>query len=134
MMPVWPRRTLVEAAMKKKTDAKLQDLEPEPRWLALVAVLATGGLYQFIPERLTPGPNWLLLVAIGVLLIPTILSHRARRSELNHSFGLLICAIVAGAEIWLLVSLIMGLPGKRENPTELLRSAGAVVASNILVL
>jgi hypothetical protein len=119
--------------MAQKKDAQPQDPEPEPRWPAVVAVLATGALYQFIPERLTPGPNWLLLAVIGVLLIPTILSHRARRSELNHVLGLLICAVVAGAEIWALVSLVMGLPAKRESPTELLRAAGSLWTSNIFV-
>lgn len=32
---------------------------PEPRWPALVAVLAAGGLYSALPPYLAVGPQWL---------------------------------------------------------------------------
>jgi len=36
------------------------DIEPEPRWPAFVAVLAVGGLYTGLPDALTMGPRWLI--------------------------------------------------------------------------
>jgi hypothetical protein len=66
----------------------VQSLEPEPRWPAIVAILATGSLFLFMPERLTFGPNWLLLAIVAVLTIPTILSRRVGNTKLNYWFGL----------------------------------------------
>jgi uncharacterized membrane protein len=107
--------------------------EPEPRWPALVAALATCGLYLVIPERLTPGPNWLLLAIVGALLVPTVITRRMGYPQLNFIFGTSIAAMLAGAVIWSLGMLIAGLPAKRENPTDLLRAAVALWACNILV-
>ena len=66
-----------------------QNLEPEPRWPALIAVLATSSLFLFMPERLTFGPNWLLLAVVGVLTVPTVLSRRLGNSTVNYAFGIL---------------------------------------------
>src|SRR5207248_709706 len=70
-------RTLVNSAMP--TDSNLAErLSREPRWPAIIAVLAIAVLYRSLPERLTPGPSWLLLVAVAALLIPTIAAFAAR--------------------------------------------------------
>lgn len=46
---------------------------PEPRWPALVAVLALGALYADLPPALVlPASRWLLLAIVSVLLIPTV--------------------------------------------------------------
>jgi hypothetical protein len=107
--------------------------EPEPRWPAVVAVLATGALFLFMPERLTFGPNWLLLAAVVVLLIPTVLSHRAGNAKLNYIFGMSLSAVITAALVWSLSMLIAGLPAKKESPTELLTAALALWISNIVV-
>ena len=110
-----------------------QNLEPEPRWPALIAVLATGSLFLFMPERLTFGPNWLLLAVVGVLTIPTVLSRRFDRPQVNYAFGLSLSGVITCALVWSLGMLIAGLPTKKENPEELLRAAVALWISNILV-
>jgi hypothetical protein len=107
--------------------------EPEPRWPAAIAVIATGGLYLAIPERLTPGPNWLLLVVVMILLVPTVISHRLGRPRLNYLLGVGIVSVLAAALAWSLGELIAGLPQKRESPTDLLRAAGTLWVCNILV-
>ena len=112
---------------------KTQLLDPEPRWPAIIAVLATGSLFLFMPERLTFGPNWLLLVLVGVLSIPTVISRRMGQSNLNYWFGMSLSAVITLATVWSLVMLIAGLPAKKENPEELLRAAVALWISNILV-
>ena len=62
---------------------KPQDaIDPEPRWPAVLALLAVAGLRLALPDALSVGPNWLLLVVLAVLLVPTVLSHRMRG---NHS-------------------------------------------------
>ena len=105
----------------------------EPRWPAILALAALAGLYESLPERLTPGPNWILPVAIAVLLVPTILAHRAQSHRTYFAMGVLLNLIITVAVIWSLGILIAGLPDKREAPTELLRSAVALWVSNVLV-
>jgi len=109
------------------------NLEPEPRWPALIAVLATGSLFLFMPERLTFGPNWLLLLLVGILIIPTVLTRRLGITNLNYWFGLSLSGVITCAMVWSLAVLIEGLPAKKENPEELLRAAVALWLSNILV-
>jgi hypothetical protein len=109
------------------------NLEPEPRWPAIIAVLATGSLSLFMPERLTFGPNWLLLAVVAILIIPTIVTRRVGRTNLNYWFGLSLSAVITCALVWSLATLIAGLPAKKENPEELLRAAVAIWISNILV-
>ena len=109
------------------------NLEPEPRWPAIIAVLATGSLFLFMPERLTFGPNWLLLLLVGILTIPTVLTRRLGITNMNYWFGLSLSAVITCAMVWSLAVLIQGLPTKKENPEELLRAAVALWMSNILV-
>ncbi len=103
------------------------------RWPAIVALFGTAGLYLTLPERLTAGPSWLLLVVVSLLLIPTLAARRYGRPKLNFIFGLLLSAALTLSMIWSLGMLISGLPAKREAPNELLRSAVALWATNVLV-
>ncbi|MGI8958741.1 MAG: hypothetical protein ACR2IV_03065 [Bryobacteraceae bacterium] len=107
--------------------------QPEPRWPAAVAVVATAMLYLSLPERLTAGPNWLLLVVMCILLAATMAAHRTGNTKLNFQLGLLLSAVMTAAMIWSLGELVAGLPAKREAPTGLLRAASALWLSNILV-
>lgn len=99
----------------------------------MVAVLATGVIYYALPERLTAGPSWLLSVVVIVLLIPLIATRRAGNTKLNAWLGLVLTGIITTAMIWSLGMLIAGLSQKLETPKELLRAAGALWLSNILV-
>lgn len=105
----------------------------EPRWPALVAVLAITALYWTLPERLTPGPSWLFLVLVAVLLIPTILFHVAGKPAVNFSLGVILLAVITLAVTWSLGALIAGLLEKHLQPRELLRSAVALWTANVLV-
>ena len=62
-----------------------------------------------------------------------IFSRRIGKTQLNFQLGVVLLVFITAAEIWSLGSLIAGLPGKREAPQELLRSAVALWISNILV-
>ena len=50
--------------------------KPEPRWQAILAFVAVAGIYLALPRSLIVGPTWLLPTLIGVLLVPTVVSHR----------------------------------------------------------
>jgi hypothetical protein len=105
----------------------------EPRWPAVMAILGIGGLYAGLPEFLTPGPSWLLLVLLVPISAAALILHWQRKHRLNQLFGYALLILVTAAIIWSLGMLIAALPDKKEAPRELLRSAGALWISNILV-
>lgn len=106
---------------------------PEPRWHALIAVLAVGGIYTALPSRLIIGPRWLFPVVVLVLLIPTVFAHWNNYHRLNRIFGFLVTSFVTLAEIVSVVLLICYLPAHSQTSVELLVSAGALWTANILV-
>ncbi len=107
--------------------------KPEPRWPALVGLLAIGGIFLALPEPLTPGPNWLLLALIVPLGIAAVVTHRIGRHDVNHAIGIALSVIVTAGLAWSLGALIAGLPSHREPATALLRSAVAIWVSNTIV-
>ena len=117
---------------KKESDEQVR-YDPEPRWPAIVAVLAVGGLYAALPQSLIVGPRWMFFVIVLVLLIPTVISHRAEYHNLNRILGFTVTATVTVAMILSVIFLIAALPEHKETPTELLTSAAALWATNVLV-
>ena len=107
--------------------------DPEPRWPAAIAVLALGGLYLALPAALTFGPRWLFPAAIAVLLVPTVISHRAGKHSLNRILGFTVTGLVTVGMIFSLTLLIGALPAHKESPTALLLSAASLWFTNILV-
>src|SRR5437773_10131894 len=73
--------------------------KPEPRWQALLAFLAVGAIYLALPRDLILGPIWLLPTLTVVLLIPTVVTHRAGKRSLNRPLGILISGITTLALI-----------------------------------
>ena len=107
--------------------------KPEPRWQALAAFLAIGGIYLALPAKLIIGPIWLLPTIIVVLLIPTVMSHRAGKRSLNRVLGLIINGITTVALIGSVVLLVRALPSHQESPLALLRSGGLLWLTNVIV-
>jgi len=107
--------------------------EREPRWPAVLAILAVGGLNAALPEPLSFGPYWLLLAVVSVLLIPIVISHQIGRAQMNQVLGHLILATVTASMIYSLAMLIARLPAHADPPKTLLLSAAALWSANILV-
>ena len=105
----------------------------EPRWPALLAILAVGGLYLALPRALTPVPPWEVFLTIVVLAIATVVARHVEYHGLNQILGYVLTAVVTVAMIWSLWLLVAALPSHREAPGQLLRSAGALWLSNVLV-
>ena len=107
---------------------------PEPRWQAALALLAVGGLYMALPRQIShTGPRWLLLSIVAALLIPTVITLRLKKHALNQVFGFMVLGVVTLAEIWSLYLLLWSLPAHTLTPGHLLRSAGALWLSNVIV-
>jgi uncharacterized membrane protein len=106
---------------------------PEPRWPALIAVVAVGGLYWALPTGLTIGPRWLFPAIVGVLLVPTVISHQAGQHHLDRMLGFTVTSLVTIEMIISVILLVLALPSRRESPTALLLSATSIWTANILV-
>jgi hypothetical protein len=107
--------------------------KPEPRWQALLAVLAIGAIYLALPRTLIVGPIWLLPTLIVVLLVPTVVSHRIGKRSLNRALGALINGITTLALIGSVGLLVRALPSHTESPLALLRSGGLLWLTNVIV-
>ena len=107
--------------------------DPEPRWPAAIAVIAVGGLYLALPSYLTVGPRWLFPAAVGALLVPTVITHRAGKHSLNRILGFTVTGLVTIGMIVSVILLIAALPSHKQSPTQLLISAAALWATNVLV-
>jgi hypothetical protein len=105
----------------------------EPRWPALLALLAVSGITMALPASLTVGPRWLVLVLVVVVLVPTVVSHRRGQHALNHVLGMGVNSLVTVAMVGSLALLIKALPTRQESPEALLGSAAALWVTNILV-
>src|SRR5438874_11769702 len=107
--------------------------KPEPRWQALLALVAIGGIYLALPPWFTIGPTWLLPVLIVVLLIPTVVSHRMGRHSLNHALGIVINAIITLALIGSVILLDWAIPVYKEAPLSLLLSVAELWLTYVMV-
>ncbi len=107
--------------------------DPEPRWPALVAVLAVGGIYAALPRYLVFGPRWLFLALVAGLLVPTVVTHVRGHHVLNRLFGFAVTGVVTAGLVASVALLIEELPSHKQAPTELLLSAASLWATNVLV-
>jgi hypothetical protein len=108
-------------------------LETEPRWPALVALVAVSGLSAALPVSLAVMPRWVLPVVVTALLVPTIITHRRGQHALNQRLGYVINGVVTAAMVGSLALLISALPTRAETPVQLLCSAASLWIANILV-
>jgi hypothetical protein len=109
------------------------DLErPEPRWQAILALIAAGGIYTALPRHLSIGPRWLLFALVLILLIPSVVAHRAGKHSLNHLFGIITNSVLTAALAGSVVLLVADLPARKEAPRPLLLSAASLWLTNVL--
>lgn len=105
----------------------------EPRWPAVLALMAIGAVDYTMPASLTLGPDWLVLALVGVLALPALVSYRAGYARLSRILGYAATGVVT---FWLITSLallVARLPAHKESPQQLLLSAAALWVANLLV-
>ncbi len=129
------RRTEAAPPGTKARDANAVDeLIQEPRWPALLVMLALGGLYAALPPYLlVSGTRWLLLPVVAMLALPAVIAHRRGNHSLTQVLGYILNGVVTIAMMGSLALLIEALPAHKESSVELLASAGGLWVSNILV-
>jgi len=122
---------LYASGMEKGTNARID--KPEPRWQAVLAFIAVGAIYLALPSSMIVGPTWLLPTLIGLLLIPTVVSHRYGKLRLNRILGFTTNSLITLALIGSVVLLVQALPSHRESPLQLLFSAALLWLTNVIV-
>jgi hypothetical protein len=105
----------------------------EPRWPALIALLAVGALHYTLPSAMTVGPDWLVLALVVVLVTPAVISNRTGYWRLAQILGFAASGVVTLALITSLTMLVVRLPSHQDTPLRLLMSAGALWVCNLLV-
>jgi len=105
----------------------------EPRWPALVALLAVGGLNLALSAQISVGPRWVLPLVVALLSIPTVLTHRAKLNKANQILGFIIAGIETIALIGSVCLLVWVLIHGGEKPIPLLQSAALLWISNVLI-
>jgi hypothetical protein len=105
----------------------------EPRWPAMVALLAVGGLRLALPRSLAVGPDWLFIAVVGSLILLYGLAQMRAWHRAGAFLGHLALAIVTADMAWSLGLLVAALPAHRQSPEALLRSAAALWCTNIIV-
>lgn len=118
-------------AQKPKQEAAAATAEP--RWPALVALAALSGAFTSLPANMMVGPRWLVVGLVLALITPSMIALRLGRSRINVVLGYAVSTVVTLAMILSLVLLMRSLPAKTEGPEALLRSAGVLWISNVLV-
>ena len=110
--------------------------DPEPRWPVIVAVLCAGALHYALPDAIAVGPRWLLFSILAVLLVPTVLFHRAGNHRLNMILGHAIAGVITAFMIWSIALLLRSVTHKdAHSPSaqDLLQSAAFLWITNVLV-
>ncbi len=103
-----------------------------PRWPAIIAFLAIGGIYLLISQRHISGPSWLILAVVLVLLVPI---NIARFRGLNHIVKLLVRGMTALITLLIASSavlLLVRLQGGNTKALVLLQDAALIWVANVL--
>jgi hypothetical protein len=106
---------------------------PEPRWPAIVALLAIGGLFYALPDDLTVGPDWMVMVVVAILVAVSSVARRRGKIALAQTTGYFTSGILTLALVGSLVLLVAGLPSHKERPADLLLAASALWICNLVV-
>jgi hypothetical protein len=116
------------------TTTSIQDrLAPEPRWPALLAVLAVALMNFALPKSLVVGPTWLAAALAVGLLVPAIITHRQGLDDIAKWLSYAGLGVITASMVVSLVLLVAGLMSHKETPSQLLLSASLLWVSNILV-
>jgi uncharacterized membrane protein len=113
--------------------SSVQQYDSEPRWPAIIAILAVGGLYTALPDSLTLGPDWLIPSVVLALLIPSVVSYHTGKHRLTAIFGIAVDGVLTVGLIISVILLVDALPAGQEAPQRLLLSAASLWITNILV-
>lgn len=121
------------AAVNQATVDPYFEIDPMPRWPAMIAVLAVAGIYLALPESLSVGPRWMLGALVILLLVPSNWAHLSGQHDLNQIIGFTLSGVTTFCLVSSVGLLVSGLPYHSLSPLALLHSAASLWISNVLI-
>lgn len=114
---------------------ELDDVQPEPRWHAFLAVGAVAGLYFALPDNIIfIEPRWIFPAIVVALVIPILITHAKEFHKLDRLLGFVLNGVLTVGMIVSVVRLVDILTEQKEiSPGFLLRSAGLLWITNVIV-
>ena len=106
---------------------------PEGRWPAVIASFAAVALHFALPDSLRVGPTWLIAAVIAVLALAAAVTRKQGNHRLNNILGYMILGILAAGLLYSVATLMFALINGHAKAIDLLRSAGVIWATNIVV-
>lgn len=103
------------------------------RWPAVLALLAIGGAYSVLSDRLTFIPDWLQGTIILALAIPAIIFRLKGNHFINHLLLLALCCVVTFSEVVSIGLLMFSLSDQSLSAITLLENAAILWGSNIVI-
>ena len=122
----------VETMARKAEAEVLHVVQGVPRWPGMIALLAIGLIYLFLPEEYTFGPRWLALVVILVFLVPISLSRWRGYHQMTHATTRVLLMLMTLAVAFSAVSLLVQISAGKIRPLLLLSYASLIWIANIV--
>ena len=119
---------MVHKQTREEVVAPSETADPEPRWPALLALLAVAALNWMLPPELSGGPGWLTVAAIGVLAILAHLLHRW-----HDVIGYVAAGIATLSLAYAVIALVRALASHQGQPKQLLAGALLIWTMNVFV-
>lgn len=113
----------------------LDDVQPEPRWHAFLAIIAVGGLYFALPDNVIfIEPRWVFPAIVGALVVPVLITHAKKFHKLDRILGFVLNGVLTIGMIVSVARLVDILTEQKDiSPGFLLRSAGLLWVTNVIV-
>ena len=102
-------------------------------WPSLVVILGVVGVYLTVPDSLVIGPRWLHPTLLILLLVAIIITHRREGDSWSQILGHVLAGALTLFMIGSLLLLVNSVPGNKESPLTMIRSAAALWTTNMLV-
>jgi hypothetical protein len=102
-------------------------------WSGWSALVVTASLQIWLPERMSAGPGWSVVAVVSILAAGGLATRGRHRHRAHHVIAHLTAGIVTAALGYSTAALISGLAAHLGAPVDVLRSAGLLWASNVLV-
>jgi hypothetical protein len=118
--------------MSKRTANVSETWQPEPRWHALIAVLAVGSLYAALPSELIIEPRWLFPTIVFALVVPTFIMHAKKYHRIERTLGFTLSGVLTFGMIVSVIQMIRALP-EIKSASRLLSSAAFLWFTNVIV-
>jgi hypothetical protein len=115
------------------TTPHLAIVQPEPRWPAVLAAFAAVVLHFALPPEMRVGPPWIVAGIVALLVVVANVARRRHLYDIANGTSYLILGVLTVGLVYGVSVLLRGLITHAGSASEILRSAGVLWATNVIV-